>query len=56
MFSGTEASTVATESCFLLTILNNEENLSFNGWFPNQVLYLVNEKSFLYSLKYLYLD
>ena len=31
MFSGTEAITVATESCFLLTILNNEGNLSFNG-------------------------
>jgi len=35
--SGADASTDATESCFLLTILNNAGNLSFNGLFPNQV-------------------
>ena len=37
IFRGTDASTLATESCFLLTMLNNEGNLSFSGWFPNQV-------------------
>jgi hypothetical protein len=37
IFSGTELSTCATQSCFLLTILNNEGNLSLSGLFPNQV-------------------
>jgi hypothetical protein len=36
MLSGTEASTLATESYFLLIILNNAGNLSFSGWLPNQ--------------------
>ena len=37
IFRRTDASTLATESCFLLTMLNNEGNLSFSAWFPNQV-------------------
>ena len=37
IFSGDELSTCATESCFLLTILNNAGNLSFRGLFPTQV-------------------
>jgi len=37
IFKGTVARTVATESCFLLAILNNAGNLSFNGLLPNQV-------------------
>jgi hypothetical protein len=36
-FSGDELSICATESCFLLTILNNDGNLSFSGLLPNQV-------------------
>ena len=37
IFSEDELRTCATESCFLLTILNNAGNLSLRGLFPNQV-------------------
>ena len=36
IFSGIVLRTCATDSCFLLTILNNEGNLSLRGLFPNQ--------------------
>ena len=37
MFKGTAARTLATEACFLLSILNNEENLVLSGWLSSQV-------------------
>ena len=37
IFSADELRTYATESCFLLKILNNAGNLSLRGLFPNQV-------------------
>ena len=39
IFSGFDSNTFATESCCLLTILNNAGNLSFNGLSPSQVSY-----------------